>query len=491
MRRARATRQRGNGRAGVTRASARSSRAPARPPTSPNPKETGRTVARRPARPLPRTGDRRNASEHEVEPTDQRRRASAGRILGVGMLCFLLWLLFDANQLYHSAEAGQIGVRRTVAMSILRPIAAITNFLGISGPVNTANTALGRCGAGAGSVCDTNVTVPPPAVIPQPPPGYMGRGGAPHLGPGAHYVPPPPPPVRPGPPPLVSPTAAHPLTLLSIGDSIGEDLGYGIGDVFSNDAAVHVIQQAVEDTGLSRSDYYNWPATLESYLARDHPQIVVVMMGANDAQSLYANNGIYLSFGTAAWWQAYAARVSLVMSEATAAGARRDVGRPAADGAGLHRAPELPGTGGQGLLTAGGRPSGGDLLLGREGARLEVRWFHALSHDQRNGPADPLQRRRAHPAAGLRPSRAGARGAHGARLEREPARRLAGEGEPPDELPAPGHALDPAQVRSWAPAPSWLAAALARWRACSISASAAGRSAQVAPSTDFPGSRSL
>ena len=72
------------------------------------------------------------------------------------MLCFLIWLLFDANQLYHSAEAGQIGVRRTVAVTILRPIAAITNALHISGPVNTANTELGtmRVGVG-GSICST------------------------------------------------------------------------------------------------------------------------------------------------------------------------------------------------------------------------------------------------------------------------------------------------------------------------------------------------
>ena len=61
----------------------------------------------------------------EGAPTDKRRRASAGRIIGVGLLCFLIWLLFDANQLYHSAQAGQIGVRRTVAVSILRPIAAV------------------------------------------------------------------------------------------------------------------------------------------------------------------------------------------------------------------------------------------------------------------------------------------------------------------------------------------------------------------------------
>ena len=154
----------------------------------------------------------------EGEPTDQRRRASAGRIIGIGLICFGIWLVFDANQLYHAAEAGQIGVRRTVAVTILRPIAAITDALRISGPVNSADSALGRCGIGGAPACGSGPApdVPPVTTPARRPWGYLGLGGAPHLGPGIHYVPPPPPPVvPPGPPPLVSPTASRPLTLLS------------------------------------------------------------------------------------------------------------------------------------------------------------------------------------------------------------------------------------------------------------------------------------
>ena len=286
----------------------------------------------RSARPAPTTAARARAPKAkprqvgEGEPTDQRRRASAGRIIGVGLICFGIWLAFDANQLYHAAEAGQIGVRRTVAMTILRPIAAVTGALRISGPVNNADSALGRCGIGGAPACSSG---PAPPIPPVTGPahrswGYLGLGGAPHLGPGTHYIPPPPPPVVPaGPPPLQSPTVSHPLTLLSIGDSIGEDLGFGLGDVFSTDPDVRVVQEALEDTGLARSDYYSWPAALEADLRQYHPEIVVVMLGANDMQSFSIGNGRYLSFSVTAvpWWQAYAARVALVMEEATSAGA--------------------------------------------------------------------------------------------------------------------------------------------------------------------------
>ena len=83
----------------------------------------------------------------------------------------------------------------------------------------------------------------------------------------------------------------------------------------------------MEDTGLARADYYNWPAALEVDLRRYHPKIVVVMMGANDAQSFYVSgNDTWLSFAmplrpTRSWWNAYTARVALVMQEATDAGA--------------------------------------------------------------------------------------------------------------------------------------------------------------------------
>jgi len=290
---------------------------------------SARTRRARPARTPSATRARaprsQTRSQTEGEPTDQRRRASAGHIIAVGLICFGVWLLFDANQLYHSAEAGQIGVRRTVAVTILRPIAAITDALRISGPVNSADAALGRCGIGGAPACGGPAPiVPPVTTAAQRPWGYLGLGAAPHLGPGIHYIAPPPPPVvPPGPPSLVSPTASRPLTLLSVGDSIGEDLGFGLGDVFSTDPDVRVVQKALEDTGLARSDYYNWPTALEVDLRQYHPKIVVVMMGANDMQSFSIGNGRYLSFSMTAvpWWQAYAARVALVMEEATSAGA--------------------------------------------------------------------------------------------------------------------------------------------------------------------------
>jgi hypothetical protein len=121
---------------------------------------------------------------------------------------------------------------------------------------------------------------------------------------------------------MQQPTAQHPLTIIEIGDSLGEDLGFGLGnDIFASDPYVHVIQDAVGDTGLARPDYYNWPAHLESELQSEHPGAVIVFIGGNDGQSFDVNGG-YVGFGTGVWHRIYAARVALMMKECLAANAR-------------------------------------------------------------------------------------------------------------------------------------------------------------------------
>lgn len=115
------------------------------------------------------------------------------------------------------------------------------------------------------------------------------------------------------------------MTIIEIEDSLGEDLGLGLQDTLTDVPEVKFAPLAIGDTGLADLAYCNWPRALAYDLAERHPAIVIVFLGGNDCQPV--SNGdtnatpVALG-GTKVFDVAYSARVSALMSEATAAGAR-------------------------------------------------------------------------------------------------------------------------------------------------------------------------
>ena len=121
--------------------------------------------------------------------------------------------------------------------------------------------------------------------------------------------------------PLRQPTDAKPMTILDVGDSLGEDLGLGLGYTMGTNPLVRIVQAAHGDSGLARPDYYNWPAVLEADLIEYHPQVVTILIGGNDSQNFLVNGEVVV-FGTAQWHTIYSDRVALMMRETLKAGAK-------------------------------------------------------------------------------------------------------------------------------------------------------------------------
>jgi hypothetical protein len=122
-------------------------------------------------------------------------------------------------------------------------------------------------------------------------------------------------------PPLPTPTAASPLRVLEIGDSLGEDLGFQMQVDLPATHVATLAMDSVGDTGLSNTGYYDWTAHLETDIQESHPQIVVIFLGANDGQG-FDVNGVAQQFGSPAWISAYTARVDTMLQECNQAGAR-------------------------------------------------------------------------------------------------------------------------------------------------------------------------
>ena len=108
--------------------------------------------------------------------------------------------------------------------------------------------------------------------------------------------------------PPSSPAQPNRCTILSIGDSVGLDLGIGLTHEFANQKAVALISRGVISTGLVHDSFYNWPAHLTDYLSRWHPDVVVVCVGANDHSPIYTN-GRSVPLLTLPWQAAYQTRI--------------------------------------------------------------------------------------------------------------------------------------------------------------------------------------
>jgi lysophospholipase L1-like esterase len=243
-----------------------------------------------------------------------RRPAPWFRVLWVCVAAFLLWLLLFAPTLQHNAQVSPVGTRRTVALDVLGPFAATSRALQLSHIVSWTDEATGRTGnqPGNGSVTvigphHSHGTVPvtPPHPGGQPPgtPTTLGHGGGPPT-----TV-----------PDMTHPTAANPLRVLIIGDSLGIDLGGPLQNDLANTGVVQATLDARESTGLTRPDYFNWPAQLQADLAAAHPQVVVIMVGANDPQDFPGPPDI--PYTSPQWNVMYAARVAAFMGLAQSQGA--------------------------------------------------------------------------------------------------------------------------------------------------------------------------
>ena len=191
-----------------------------------------------------------------------------------GAIAALVWITLAASQIERSVSGAELGPWRDVRLAIIRPLA----------------NAHGEIAATPAPTASAPPTVARPMVV-------AGVQAAP----------------KPAATPVARvPTPSDPLRVLVIGDSLAGDLGRSLGRISAAAALVSVELDYKPASGLSRPDYFDWYAALVSDIARLHPEVVVVMLGGNDAQSFEAN-GHVVQQATAEWSAIYAKRVADLM----------------------------------------------------------------------------------------------------------------------------------------------------------------------------------
>ena len=110
-------------------------------------------------------------------------------------------------------------------------------------------------------------------------------------------------------------------TVLEIGDSLGNDLGWGLARELTAYRWLHLVQLDKSSSGLANAWFFSWPAHLATDLRQYHPNVVIVMLGGNDQQDYYVH-GVDEIVGTAPWRATYRHLVTQIIDEARAAGAQ-------------------------------------------------------------------------------------------------------------------------------------------------------------------------
>ena len=247
---------------------------------------------------LPPTPEERS-SHPSMHWQQGRRTLSWIRVLALMVSILAVWLVLDSSTLLHNAEVSPVGTRRSLSLALLRPLASFANVVQITELEKGANRALGRNADGAPQGHVLKTAGPTVSTLPK------------HHTPGVTTT---------TIDPLKGASPTSPARILLVGDSLGLDLGGSLQNSLASTGIVAATLDGKESTGLTRPDYYSWPAELNTDLAALHPQVVVVMMGANDPQDFPGPPDV--PFGIPAWTTEYQKRCEEFMRLATSQGAK-------------------------------------------------------------------------------------------------------------------------------------------------------------------------
>jgi hypothetical protein len=113
-------------------------------------------------------------------------------------------------------------------------------------------------------------------------------------------------------PPLVTaeiqPKDPKARKILIIGDYVAAGLAWGLDQALATEPKLAVIDKSNDGSGLVRPDFFDWNKTLPEVLNTEKPDLVVVMVGANDRQQIRTANE-RLAVGSAPWEKTYTERV--------------------------------------------------------------------------------------------------------------------------------------------------------------------------------------
>lgn len=99
-------------------------------------------------------------------------------------------------------------------------------------------------------------------------------------------------------------------SLLLVGDSLSIGLGRQLETILAGRPGISFAHLGKVSSGLANPAFFNWETQLAAQVGEHHPDVVLIMLGANDNKNLPSGDGRSLTFGSKEWAAAYAARLT-------------------------------------------------------------------------------------------------------------------------------------------------------------------------------------
>jgi uncharacterized protein len=205
----------------------------------------------------------------------------AGRVLAVGVIGLLLAALLNADSLVEQAERKPFGWSRDVSLAVWHPVQDVSHLTRRDLPRDALDEATGRAGDDDADEFEFPVETATATTLPAEPE-------------------------------LRTPTAADPLRVWIGGDSMSQVFGQSLEAMVDDTGVMDSELDYRISTGLTRPDYFNWPAHLDEEMERLDPEAVVIMFGANDAQGMEVDGDVFQTLD-ANWSAEYRRRVAGTM----------------------------------------------------------------------------------------------------------------------------------------------------------------------------------
>ncbi len=223
-------------------------------------------------------------------PSPRHRRLSpAGHALLATVVALLLGSLLNAQALARTAAGLPFGAQRSIAIAVTSPLRAISSFLFLDRPRLALDALLDRAGGGDPEpVVESGPAATPPVTT-----TAVTAAGPDGVG-------------------LRRPTAVEPLRVWIIGDSLMELLGPSLVNVADDSGVIDAQVDFRFVSGLTRKDFFDWPAHATEQIPVLRPELIVVMFGGNDGQDAMVD-GELLERWTPPWVEFYRKRVAEAM----------------------------------------------------------------------------------------------------------------------------------------------------------------------------------